>query len=106
VVGASGTIQHTPTGLYLYGGYGRQSTTRKSASVLLPRHRYHLVHPARYREEVVRPRQTTIYGEYRHDDTGSNLGAVTTKGDNGTFVQSGDIDFWARASSRASRRRT
>ncbi len=36
--------------------------------------------------------KTTIYGEYRHDDSGSNLAARTTPG--GAFVQSGDINFW------------
>jgi hypothetical protein len=38
--------------------------------------------------------KTTIFGEYRHDDTGSNLGK-NTGGTSATFVQDGNIDYFA-----------
>lgn len=93
--GAAATIQHTPTGLYLYGGYGHQQDDAEDRVNALadPTDTTWFVQPG-IEKKWFDLGKTTIYGEYRHDDTGSNLGKVTTAGDNSTFIQSGDIDFW------------
>jgi porin-like protein len=57
--GAAAFLQHEPTGLFLYGGWGRQSV--HTAHVFPPgtclrAGQHDVVHPPRRREEMVRPR--------------------------------------------------
>jgi predicted porin len=90
--GGAATVMHKPTGLYLYGGYGWQSldygltpvpgVDRGSTTWFLQPGIERKWHPIG---------KTTIFGEYRHDEPGSNVnaaGAIAT-------VQKADIDFWA-----------
>lgn len=94
--GVGGTIMHTPTGLYAYGGFGQQID---------------------YREERFNPAAesidsmwfiqggiekkffplgvTTIFGEYRKDDAGTNLGRSFTVGGIGGFIHDSDLRFWS-----------
>ncbi len=81
--GSAGTIKHQPTGLYLFGGYGWQEIESLPANLdqtstvwLVQPGIEHKWHPLG---------KTTIFGEYRHDEPGSN----------GATVQNADIDFWA-----------
>ena len=91
--GASGTIQHTPTGLYIYAAYGEQSDdAEENVNPLADgTDKMFFVQPG-IEKKWFDLGKTTVYGEYRHDDTGSNLGKFTSAG--GPFIREGDIDFW------------
>ena len=86
--GAGATIMHSPTGLYVYGGYGQQKV-ESLAPGLDQTSTTWLIQPGI--EHKWNPLgATTIFGEYRHDDPGasvSSAGAVASFG--------GDINFWA-----------
>jgi hypothetical protein len=84
---AGGTIWHKLTGLYLYGGWGRQSV-----------HTDHIfpqgtIFDATSTDWFLQPGierkwcelgKTVVFGEYRHDDPGSNPGKTVD----------GSINFW------------
>jgi predicted porin len=80
--GAAATLQHTPTGLYIYGGYGKQTikslpgTYDKDSTVWF-------VQPG-IEKKWNDLGKTTIFGEYRHDDAGANPAASL----------GADLDFW------------
>jgi len=81
--GAGATIQHSPTGLYVFGGYGWQNITTPgfvgdgSSTAWL-------IQPG-IEAKWLPIGQTLVFGEYRHDQPGANPN--TTNG--------ADIDFWA-----------
>jgi predicted porin len=81
--GAGATVQHKPSGLYLYGGYGRQQIDS-----LLPgfddTSTTWLLQPG-IEKKWMPLGTTTVFGEYRHDEPGANPGKT----------ESADIDFWA-----------
>ena len=93
--GAAATIMHAPTGLYVYAAYGEQQDDSEKD-----------INPAAddtdtmwYVQAGIERKwhelgKTTIFGEYRHDDTGSNLGK-NTGGTSATFIQDGNIDYFA-----------
>jgi predicted porin len=99
--GIAGTIMHKPTGLYVYGGYGEQEDDNEDGLIqggsLLAADGTDTVWfvQAGIEKKFIELGKTTIFGEYRNDEGGSNLGAVTTAADTSTFVQGSDIDFWA-----------
>jgi predicted porin len=93
--GVAGTVMHEPTGLYVYGAYGHQHDNRgtdpgitlgadESDSMWLVQ--------GGIEQKFFALGKTTVFGEYRHDDAGSNVKADPGPG---TFVRSSSLDFWA-----------
>jgi len=80
--GAAATVQHTPTGLYVYGGYGKQ-TIKSLPGGLDSDSTTWFVQPG-IEKQWNALGLTTVFGEYRHDDAGANPG--TSLGS--------DLDFW------------
>jgi predicted porin len=81
--GAAATLQHTPTGLYLYGGYGQQ-TIKSLPGTLDKDSTTWFVQPG-IEKKWNDLGKTTVFGEYRHDEAGANQG--TSLG--------ADLTFWA-----------
>jgi hypothetical protein len=86
--GAAATVQHKPTGLFLYGGWGKQTvhvndnvTTR--GQLVDPDSTVWFLQPGIERK-FFSLGKTNIFGEYRHDDAGSNPGKTI----------SSNVDFW------------
>lgn len=84
--GAAGTVMHAPTGLYLYGGYGEQTIDslapgfdKSSTTFFLQPGIERKWHPIG---------KTTIFGEYRKDDSGALFAS------SGNSLGS-DLTFWA-----------
>jgi hypothetical protein len=95
--GGAATIKHNPTGLYVYGGWGRQHftnfTTTKGVKddngiVLDPTSTTWFIQPG-IEEKWLPLGKTTIFGQYQHDDDGSNPGS--TVGATINFWQAGVI---------------
>jgi predicted porin len=90
--GAAGTIMHKPTGLYVYGGYGeQQDDSEKAIQPLADNTDTTWFVQAGLERKFVDLGKTTIFGEYRNDEAGSNL----DKNFSGGFIKSSDIDFFA-----------
>jgi hypothetical protein len=91
--GAAATIMHVPTGLYVYGGFGRNHD--KTEDVFNPladgTDKMWFVQ-AGIERRFIPLGTTTIFGDYRHDNAGSNLGANPT-GLLNDFVRRSDLDF-------------
>ena len=93
--GAAGTIMHKPTGLYVYGGFGEQhddseedfDPTADSTDTVW------FIQPG-IEQKWCSLGKITVFGEFRHDNPGSNLGK-NTGGPGAPFIQEGDLDFWA-----------
>jgi len=81
--GAGATIQHAPTGLYVFGGYGWQDIDSIGAGLDGTSTTW-LIQPG-IEAKWLPIGQTLIFGEYRHDDPGANPGKSL----------GADIDFWA-----------
>jgi predicted porin len=85
--GAAATIMHDPTGLYVYGGWGRQTIDTGNSGTLAT-----LFEPdsstwfiqSGIEHKWLPLGKTTIFGEYRHDDPGSNPGKTVDA----------SINFW------------
>ncbi len=90
--GAAGTIMHNPTGLYVYGGYGQQDDdSEKAIQPLADETDTMWFVQAGIERKFIDHGKTTLFGEFRQDDAGSNLG----KSFSGAFIKNSDIDFWA-----------
>jgi predicted porin len=84
--GAAGTILHQPTGLYVYGGYGEQNDdSEENFSPTADGTDTVWFVQGGIEQKWVPLGKTTIFGEFRHDDAGTNIGKT----------QSADIDHWA-----------
>ena len=85
--GAAATIQHKPTGLFVFGGWGRQSIATDhvfpAGTVLEPDSTTWFIQPGIERTWIPLG-MTDFFVEYRHDDPGSNPGKTV----------SASIDFW------------
>lgn len=106
--GVAGSIMHAPTGLYVYGGYGEQQVDDEDglvpAGALVAADGTDTTWfiQAGIEQKFVPLGKTTIFGEYRKDDAGSNLTKSTQNtlppnpvADPAYYIQSSDIDFWA-----------
>lgn len=93
--GAAGTIMHKPTGLYVYGAYGEQHDDSEQAfdPTANSTDTMWFVQTG-IEQKWFSLGKTTVFGEFRHDNPGSNLGK-NTGGTSDTFIQEGDIDFFA-----------
>jgi predicted porin len=84
--GAAGTIQHAPTGLYVYGGYGSTNIDLSIAQVAAgadDQANMWFVQ-AGIEQKWFSIGKTTIFGEYRTDEVGLSKAA-----------DSSNLDFWA-----------
>jgi predicted porin len=91
--GAGATVQHKPTGLFVYGGWGKQSihvndNPVTTANLVDPDSTVWFIQPGIERK-FFSLGKTNIFGEYRHDDAGSNPGK--TVGASINFWQAGII---------------
>jgi hypothetical protein len=97
--GVAGTVMHVPTGLYAYAGYGQQNDSTRNVDFTFAgiESTDSLWFVQGGIEKKFLPLgTTTIFGEYRQNDNGSNparslAGAVTAA----NFVKSSDINNWA-----------
>ena len=75
--GAAATLLHSPTGLYVYGGRGEQFTVSDHAfvpgTVFEHTSDFWIIQPGIERDWLPLGK-TTLFGEYRQDDPGSNPG--------------------------------
>jgi hypothetical protein len=85
--GAAATIQHKPTGLFVFGGWGKQHIDTDNAATLVnlvePDSTTYFIQPG-IEQKWLPLGKTNIFGEYRHDDAGSNPGKTV----------SSSVDFW------------
>lgn len=93
--GVAGTVMHAPTGLYVYAGYGNQQdntrgTDPKIVASTVDDDTTWFVQGGI--EKAFMPLgKTTIFGEYRKDDAGSNVGKSVV--DAGSAIRSSDLNF-------------
>jgi hypothetical protein len=84
---AGATIMHKPTGLYVFGGWGRQTIDTSHVfpigTVLEPDSNVWFIQPG-IEHKWLPLGKTNIFGEYRHDDPGSNPGKTVDA----------SINFW------------
>jgi predicted porin len=91
--GAAATIMHTPTGLYVYGGYGEQEDdSEKAFNAASDETDSAWIVQAGLERKLTPLGNTNFFGEIRRDDAGSNLSKFTG---GANFIQHSDIDFWA-----------
>jgi hypothetical protein len=85
--GAAATIKHEPTGLFVFGGWGRMvidtGNTATDAKLIEPDSTTWFVRPG-IEKKWCEFGPTEIFANYRHDDPGSNPGKTV----------SGNINFW------------
>ena len=85
--GAAATIKHEPTGLFVFGGWGRQSVHTDHVfppgTVLEPDSTTWFIRPG-VEKKWCDLGPTEIFANYRHDDPGSNPGKTV----------GASIDFW------------
>jgi hypothetical protein len=98
--GAAATIKHKPTGLYVYGGWGRQwlgnflsakeDPPQPTSAIVVLDHESPMwfIQPG-IAQKWLPLGKTTIFGQYRHDDPGSNPGKTVDA--NITFWQGGVV---------------
>ena len=96
--GAAATIQHNPTGLYVFGGWGKQTidtgNTVTDARLIEPDSTTWFVQPG-IEHTWCSLGKTLLFGEYRHDGPGSNPGK--TVGANINFAQAGIVQQLEKA---------
>lgn len=93
--GAAATVIHVPTGLYVYGGYGQNhdNTEAKIAGADATDSLWYI--QGGIERKWISLGKTTVFGEYRHDDGGSNVGVATTGSASTTnFLRSSNLNFW------------
>jgi len=91
--GVSGLIQHTPTGLYAFAGYGDQNDGSKDpvidAKITNQDSRTWFVQGG-IEQKWIPLGKTNFFGEYRRDEAGSSASATGS-----LLTTSSDINFWA-----------
>lgn len=102
--GGAATIQHAPTGLYVYGGYGQtidhgvQATvaaTPTPGSTADDKSDLWFIQGG-IEQKWLPLGKTTVFGEFRHDNLGSRTGKNFAVGNGAsTYVHDGNVDFWA-----------
>lgn len=94
--GGAATVQHAPTGLYVYGGYGQtidhnvtlmQATAEETSSMWFVQ--------GGIEQKWLPLGKTTVFGEYRHDDLGSRADKTLTVGSTSGYLREGNVNFWA-----------
>lgn len=94
--GVSAFIQHTPTGLYVFGGYGNQNDGSRDpvvdAAIINKDSRTWFVQGG-IEKKWFALGKTNFFGEYRRDDAGSNVSV--SGGTVKTVTQDANVNFWA-----------
>jgi predicted porin len=75
--GAAATIQHKPTGLFVYGGWGQQHVSTDVVPIIEPDSSVWFIQPG-IEKKWLALGKTNIFAEYRQDDAGSNPGKTTS----------------------------
>ncbi len=94
--GVAGLIQHVPTGIYVYGGYGDQIDNSRAdlvapgAKNLVDDDDHTWLVQAGIENKWLPLGKTNFFGEYRRDEAGSNVNAA-----GGIVTQGANINFWA-----------
>ncbi len=88
--GVAGTVMHKPTGLYVYGGWGKQTIDNATIPVTADKDSTTWFIQPGIEHKWLPLGKTTVFGEYRHDDAGANL-----DGKNAFVTHGADINFWA-----------
>jgi predicted porin len=88
--GAGATIQHKPTGLFVFGGYGRQRVETDVVPIVEPDSSVWFIQPG-IEQKWLPLGKTNIFAEYRHDDAGSNPGKTISASVN--IWQAGVIQY-------------
>jgi hypothetical protein len=92
--GAAATIMHKPTGLFVFGGWGKQhigtGNTTTEDQIVDPDSTTWFIQPG-IEQKWLPLGKTNIFGQYRHDDAGSNPGRTITSSVN--FWQGGIIQY-------------
>jgi len=91
--GAAATVQHKPTGLFVYGGWGKQTVSVEgnaltTSQLVDPDSTVWFIQPG-IEKKFFALGKTNVFGEYRHDDAGSNPGR--TIGSKINFWQAGIV---------------
>jgi predicted porin len=100
--GAAASVMHVPTGIFVYGGYGQTHDNTlgdvavtggplSSVSGFENTDSMYFIQ-AGIEQKWIPLGKTTIYGQYRHDDTASNPNAANGTGN---IVLNADLNFWA-----------
>lgn len=101
--GVGGSVVHEPTGLFVYGGYGAQfDQSEKEARPPTPgvlgaqgTDRVWYIQGGLEKEWLSSGGKTTLFGEYRADDGGSNVGAAAAFGGAAAFLHDSRVDSYA-----------
>lgn len=93
--GVAGTIMHEPTGLYVYAGYGAQNdkTRGTDPAVVTPVDNNDNVWFVQggIEQKWMALGKTTVFGEYRRDDAGSNPAKKIT----GAYILNSEVNQYA-----------
>ncbi|CAA2140133.1 porin [Hyphomicrobium sp. ghe19] len=91
--GAAGTIMHVPTGLYVYGGYAQNhdKTEAKISGTEATDSMWFI--QGGIEQKWIPLGKTTVFGEYRHDDGGSNLDKSFTANNLSGYVHNSSLNF-------------
>jgi predicted porin len=95
--GVSGMIQHTPTGLFVFAGYGDQNDGSNNPAVeaaLLDNDSRTWFVQAGIEQKWIPLGKTNFFGEYRRDEAGSNV-SLNAAGTPSTVTQEANVNFWA-----------
>ncbi len=96
--GVSAFIQHTPTGLYAFAGYGDQNDGSNDPKVAA------LLHDDDSRNWFIQGGiekkwfplgKTNFFGEYRRDEAGSNVSFAGTPSVQTVLTEGANVNFWA-----------
>ncbi|RUO99638.1 porin [Hyphomicrobium sp.] len=96
--GVSAQIQHVPTGLYAYGGYGNQHDGSNNAAVaakILDKDSETWFIQGGIEKKWLPLGKTNFFGEYRRDDAGSFVSINSSTGAATTVTQGANVKFWA-----------
>ncbi len=100
--GVSALVQHAPTGLFIYGGYGDQNDGSKDPSIdaaILDKDSRTWLLQGGIENKWIPLGKTNFFGEYRRDEAGSNVsgtGSLVTQGANvNTWAVGGAQNFEA-----------
>ena len=92
--GAAATIMHKPTGLFVFGGWGKQhidtGNPATESQLVEPDSTTWFIQPG-IEHKWISLGKTNIFGEYRRDDAGSNPGKTISSSIN--FWQGGIIQY-------------
>ena len=93
--GIAGTVMHAPTGLYVYAGYGDQKDNTRGTDPALVANTVNddttWFVQGGIEQKFIPLGKTTVFGEFRKDEAGSNPGKSVVAG--GSTIRSSDIDF-------------